>query len=104
MLIFKQEPQTGSPLSGTFVGAQETNHGHVDAVHAVEEWSDDEHHIKPIVDNTLYYNDLLRVKFKKKHDDGRKPEHSGTYLSTNQKLLYTYINISNMVFKACIFV
>lgn len=72
-----QKPQTGSPLSGAFVGSGETNHGHVEAVHAVEEWSDDTKHIKPIVDNTLYYNDLLQIKFKKKHDDGRKPEHSG---------------------------
>ena len=46
-------------------------------MHNVAEWSDDPNHIKPIVDSTLYYNDLLRVKFKKKHDDGRQKEHVG---------------------------
>ena len=79
MTTFQQEPHSlsGRPLSGSFVESGDQTHNHIDTVHAVEDWSDDPEHIKPIVDNTLYYNDLLRVKFKKKHDDGRKPQHVG---------------------------
>jgi len=64
------------PLTGTFVDSNKHHHNPSDPEHKyVEEWSDDINHIKPIADNTLYYNDLLRIKFKKKHDDGRKKEH-----------------------------
>ena len=76
------QPVSGKPLSGTFVESGESGHDHdhkkpVEAVHAVEDWSDDKEHIKPIVDNTLFYNDLLHHKFKKKHKDGRSPDHVG---------------------------
>lgn len=64
-------------MSGIFVGADEENNQHVDAVHAVADWSDDENHVKPIRDNTLYYNDILASKFKEKHEDGRTPQHTG---------------------------
>lgn len=72
-----EEPHSlsGRPLTGSFVESSDQTHNHIDTVHAVEDWSDDVEHIKPIVDNTLYYNDLLNVKFKKKHDDGRKSKH-----------------------------
>lgn len=74
------QPVSGKPLSGTFVESGESGHDHdhekpVEAVHAVEDWSDDKEHIKPIVDKTLFYNDLLHHKFKKKHKDGRSPDH-----------------------------
>ena len=62
-------------MAGTFSGGEIKDV--VEAVHAVEDWSDDEHHIKPIRDNTLFYNDILLVKVKKDHKDGRSEEHSG---------------------------
>ena len=71
-------PASRDPLTGVFVESGDDSHKDADAVHAVEDWSDDENHIKPIRDSTLYYNDLLVAKFKGHHkDDGRTPEHSG---------------------------
>ena len=65
-------------MTGVFVESGDDSHKGADAVHAVEDWSDDENHIKPIRDSTLYYNDLLVAKFKGHHkDDGRTPEHTG---------------------------
>ena len=78
------QPTSGNPLSGTFVNhsPEEEDQGNDDDAlavlnHSVEEWSDDEKHVQPIRDNTLYYNDVLHALFKEKHKDGRVPHHKG---------------------------
>ena len=91
---FDPLPDSGTPLSGVSVESGENHHNPAETGHNYEEWSDDPKHVKPIVDNTLYYNDLLRVKFKKKHDDGRKSKHVGKQMKY-LLLIINYLRIYN---------
>ena len=73
-------------------------------MHAVADWSDDENHIQPIRDSTLYYNDILVAMFKGHHKDGRSPEHAGKQngYDLSECLIDTlplYKHLENLYFK-----